>query len=258
MSIEAWFPAIEFPLSWEVFRQLPQHPAWRYAFALGRARLMPAPRSYHGLLSLKDWQPPATNLRLPGDVVLRPLEPTDRQRLPALMAEALRRMPPFSLLDPEVRRQAAEACLHETFMGSNGPLIAQASLLAFTLLEDGQREPVGAILVTRLPDGDLEDFTDPVWQTEPPSGEDAGQRSWGRPHLTWIFVVPRYARQGIGTALLRESISALRLLGECELASTFLLGNDAAILWHWRNGFVLKSHVLSPRATLGGSTVRGA
>ena len=59
------------------------------------------------------------------------------------------------------------------------------------------------------------------------------------PHLTWIFVSPVDARQGVGTALLDVAVRALLRLEYTELASTFLLGNESSMLWHWRAGFKL-------------------
>jgi L-amino acid N-acyltransferase YncA len=57
--------------------------------------------------------------------------------------------------------------------------------------------------------------------------------------LTWIFVSPWMAGQGIGTALLAAAVKALRELGYEHLLSTFMLGNESSMLWHWRNGFQL-------------------
>jgi hypothetical protein len=43
----------------------------------------------------------------------------------------------------------------------------------------------------------------------------------------------------LGTALLGRAVSALSTLGYRNLASTFLVGNDRATMWHWRRGFQL-------------------
>ena len=61
------------------------------------------------------------------------------------------------------------------------------------------------------------------------------------PHLTWIFVNPWTARQGVGSALLDAVVRGLRSEGYDRLGSSFLLGNDSSTLWHWRNGFRLIS-----------------
>jgi hypothetical protein len=36
-------------------------------------------------------------------------------------------------------------------------------------------------------------------------------------------------------------------MGFTHLASTFLLGNDSSMLWHWRNGFQLAGYPGSRR-----------
>ena len=99
---------------------------------------------------------------------------------------------------------------------------------------------VGAILVTLLPETDPCTWDSFHWKEPPPP--DALARHLGRPHLTWIFVSPFYAGQGIGTLLLSAVVKALLDLGYAQLASTFLIGNDSSMLWHWRNGFRLQAY----------------
>jgi ribosomal protein S18 acetylase RimI-like enzyme len=103
----------------------------------------------------------------------------------------------------------------------------------------------GAVLITLLQAGDLESFDDPLWKEIPP--ENALELRWGRPHVTWIFTSPHAARRGLASALLDRAAAALMHMGYTELASTFLLGNEPSLLWHWRNGFRLMSYVGSPR-----------
>ena len=43
----------------------------------------------------------------------------------------------------------------------------------------------------------------------------------------------------MGLALLEMAVPALGRLGYTGLASTFLLGNESSMLWHWRAGFKL-------------------
>jgi GNAT superfamily N-acetyltransferase len=87
---------------------------------------------------------------------------------------------------------------------------------------------------------------DPLHWVEPPPPDWLG-RGLGRPHLTWIFVGPWHAEHGIGSALLAAATQRLLAHRYRELASTFLLGNDASLLWHWRNGFRLLPNPISPR-----------
>ena len=88
-----------------------------------------------------------------------------------------------------------------------------------------------------MPDVDLSESFDLRWREPPPA--DWAQRRIGRPHLTWIFVNHWLREQGLGSALLAAATGALRELGYGVLASTFLVGNDASALWHWRQGFQL-------------------
>ena len=101
-------------------------------------------------------------------------------------------------------------------------------------------DPVGAILVTLVPPVDLDDFWSLRWKTPPPP--DCVERRLGHAHLTWIFVGHRLAGYGIGTALLTHASDGLIELGYTELISSFILGNESSMLWHWRNGFELLSY----------------
>jgi GNAT superfamily N-acetyltransferase len=133
-------------------------------------------------------------------------------------------------------------CLERTMKGSDGPWIEQASFLAFSETKD---RPAGAIFVTLLPEGDPSDFDSYSWNGPPPA--NCITLRLGRPHLTWIFVGPLHAGQGVGTALLAAAVRELRAMGYTQLASTFLLGNDSSMLWHWRHGFQLQSYPGSMR-----------
>src|SRR5438046_2509923 len=83
-------------------------------------------------------------------------------------------------------------------------------------------------------------------QPAPPA--DAVDQRRGQPHLTWVFVSPWVAGHGLGTCLLNRAAQALWKLGYTELLSTFLLGNDSSMLWHWRNGFELLAYPGSVRS----------
>ncbi len=91
--------------------------------------------------------------------------------------------------------------------------------------------------MTLLPDVEPSGWDSYHWPEPPPP--DALVRRLGRPHLTWIFVSPFFAGQGVGTLLLSATVRELLALGYKQLASTFLIGNDSSMLWHWRNGFAL-------------------
>ncbi len=104
---------------------------------------------------------------------------------------------------------------------------------------------LGAIMITLLPRLDPTHWDSYTWEDPPPA--DCIERRLGRPHLTWVFVDPERAGRGVGCALLRASASALIAMGYDDLASTFMLGNESSMLWHWRAGFRLLSYPGSRR-----------
>jgi GNAT superfamily N-acetyltransferase len=212
-----WFSAIELPLTWQQFWQLPQNPAYKYEYADGRAWLSPRPKTCQAVLDLRIFAPPIAAVAADDRLVVRALQEADWQRLPGLFAAAFRRVQPFASLTDDDRLAAAEDCLGATRGSSEGPLVGEACLVASRVSDDAL---VGASLIT-----------------VPPGGATAFAP--GMPHLTWIFVSPLDARQGVGMALLDAAVRALRQLGYAELASTFLIGNESSMLWHWRAGFKL-------------------
>jgi hypothetical protein len=240
--IEQWFSTIELPLTFEQFERLPQNPAYKWEYFDGRAWLTPRPKMYHALLDLRSLDLAMAAPATQEEVVIRPLADEDWQRLPPVFAAAFYRVQPFASLTDEVRLQAAQACLEETREGGEGPLIADACLAA---VRKSDAAPIGALLATLTPAGDPTEWGSFRWKTPPPP--DAVARGLGRPHLTWVFVTPWFARYGVGTALLATAAPALIRLGYSELASTFLLGNESSTLWHWRVGFRLLSYPGSMR-----------
>jgi GNAT superfamily N-acetyltransferase len=230
-------PYLELTISAEQFRQMPRHPAYHYEHLGGVARLMPRPRFYHALLTLPADLPAPALCR---GVSMRPLCQTDWPALEEPFAAAFEGLQPFGSLEGEHRLAAVRRALEHTRTGNDGPLIADASFVACT----GERV-LGANLITLIPSGDPASWDSYTWDNPPPA--DCLERRLGRPHLTWIFVVPQRAGRGVGTALLAESVRVLLCLGYNELASTFLQGNDSSMLWHWRCGFRLLSYAGSRR-----------
>jgi GNAT superfamily N-acetyltransferase len=233
---DEWMTSLALPLTDEQFRRLPRSPAYRYAYHEGVAWLNPRPRYHHVLLDLA--AAPAPRPSLP----LRPVVADDWEAMAPAFAAAFAGQPPFAGLDDATRQAAVGKSLRHTRTGGDGPWAEPASLVATD--EAGDRV-VGAALVTLLPERDPGDWDSYHWAEPPPA--DCVARGLGRPHLTWIFVEPPCAGRGVGTALLAAAAAALRGLGYRELASTFLLGNDSSMLWHWRSGFRLLSHPGSRR-----------
>lgn len=230
---DSWMPAIELRLTPRDYARLPRNAAYKYEYIDGVAYLTPRPKHYHALLALRPWA-------VADDVTLRPVRPEDWEDLVPVFAEVFRTIQPFGSLDESGRQSAARRALGRTRTGGDGPWIEAASFLA---LEQGQ--VAGAVFTTLLPDGDPCDADSYYWREPPPP--DAVGRRLGRPHLTWIFVSPWWAGQGVGTALLGAAVNALLGLGFTELLSTFMLGNDSSTLWHWRAGFRLLAHPHSYR-----------
>jgi GNAT superfamily N-acetyltransferase len=104
---------------------------------------------------------------------------------------------------------------------------------------------VGAILVTLLPGGDAADWEAMHWNETPPP--DLWEHGQGQPHLTWIFVRRWNQGTGVGTQLLQQAVRVLKKQRYKTLWTTFLIGNDSTLLWHWRNGFELLPGMFSKR-----------
>jgi GNAT superfamily N-acetyltransferase len=225
--IDDWFSAIKLSLTWEQFWQLPQNPAYKYEYFDGHAWLSPRPKSYHAVLDLQAFARPIAEMAADDKVAIRLLQDADWQQLPRLFVAAFHRVQPFASLAEETHLRAAEDCLGHTREGGDGPFIGEACLVA---TRDDML--LGASLLT-LP--------------APHSIANAV----GLPQLTWIFVGPRFARHGIGTALLDTAVQALLRLGHGKLASTFLVGNESSTLWHWQAGFKLLEQPWSLRTIRG-------
>ena len=133
--------------------------------------------------------PPADGISDRNKVVIRSLQEDDWSRLPSLFAAAFHRVQPFASLTDKTRLKAAEDCLGQ-YAGRRRRPARQRGLSC----RRGDNAPVGATLVTLPP-------------------RLAIACAEGLPHLTWIFVGPFQARQGIGTALLGAAARALLRLG---------------------------------------------
>ena len=225
---DSWMPSIKLRMTRQEWEQLPRNAAYRYEYLEGFAYLSPRPRHYHALLELR-----------PAEVAegldIGPVRAEDFGDLELLFTDVFRTIQPFGSLDEMTREEAARQALERTRTGGDGPWVEEAS---FLVREGGALG--GGIFITLLPEGDPCDWDSYRWQEPPP--EDCVARHVGRPHLTWIFVSPWWAGQGVGTALLARSVNALLRLGYTQLLSTFMIGNDSSMLWHWRNGFRLLAY----------------
>jgi hypothetical protein len=242
--IDRWFSVIKLPLSSRQFHRLPRNPAYKYEYWDNTARLSPRPKFYSARLALRpspDGPPREVDVGH-GVIRFRPLEDRDWPRLSQPFAGSFHRVQPFESLSDRRRVEAARDCLKSTRDGRDGPVIGPACHVAYDA-EDGR--PIGAALVTLVPPVDLEDFWSLHWKTPPPP--DSVERRLGHAHLTWIFVGPWFAGYGIGSALLAHAAEGLMAMGYSELVSSFILGNESSMLWHWRNGFGLLPYCGSKR-----------
>jgi GNAT superfamily N-acetyltransferase len=237
---DEWMDGQQLPLTIEQFHRLPRNAAYKYEYLNGTAYLSPRPKFFHGVLDLSTL---ATNpLPAPASTVLRPLRQDDWEGLVPLFSAAFRSVVPFGCLEDGPRREAAAKSLNFTRDGGDGPRIDRASFVA----EEWEvPRPIGAALITLLPDEDPSEWNAFHWNEPPPA--DCVERGIGRPHLTWVFVSPIEAGRGVATALLSATARELLTMGYRQLASTFLLGNDASLLWHWRCGFRLATYAGSRR-----------
>jgi GNAT superfamily N-acetyltransferase len=238
---DEWMPNVTLSLTPEQYEQLPRHPAYQYDYLRGTAILSPRPKHFHGVLDFTGWQSAGAEDMSP-DVEIR-MMPEERADLVEVFADAFERVQPFAGLAREARANAARLALEKVWQGGDGPWIKQAS---FTAVHATKEEPLGAVTITLVPGGDPGQAENYRWQEPAPEAWEKG--SLGQPHLTWIFVSPLWKGIGVGSALLGEAVGALRAMGYGSLWTTFLLGNDASMLWHWRNGFVLAQCPQSRRA----------
>lgn len=224
---------LRFALDHADFVELPRHPAYRYRHEDGQAVVTPLPRYFHCRLDLAAG--PADDGRTrPWLGAIRPVEDGDWAELAGLFALAFREVEPFAGLNETGALHAARMALAQTRTGGDGPVVGPACLVA------EEAGLVGAALTTLVPMGDPTSEGGYAWREPPPS--DAVATRAGRPHLTWIFVRPFHTGRGVGAALLTAVCQELRALGFGEVVSTFLDGNSASLLWHWRMGFALLQH----------------
>jgi predicted N-acetyltransferase YhbS len=234
---DEWMPTLKLKLSRQEYEQLPRHPAFRYELLEGMTLISPWPRHCHAQLRLRRFRVPAGAA---AQMPLRQATPADLEALIPILVNAFADAQPFGSLNEADARRAAEKSLRDVFAGSEGPFAEPASFVAL----DNERI-VGAIMITFIPGGDPTDWDSYQWRE--PAPPDLWTKREGQPHLTWIFVKKFSQGTGIGTRLLQEAVCALKKQGYGSLWSTFLLGNDSSMRWHWRNRFELAENLLSKR-----------
>jgi GNAT superfamily N-acetyltransferase len=234
---DAWMPKLKMKLTREEFERLPRHPAYKYDLIDGETLISPWPRFGHAQLKLTRFRAGSEDV---AKAELRSVTAADEQALVPIFAAAFGHLQPYASLDEATCQKAARAALKQTFDGGDGPLVTDASFVAIV-----EAAVVGAIMVTLAPGGDASESESFVWHDEPPPG--LWQQTKGQPHLTWIFVKRFEQGGGMGTQLLRQAVRVLKRQGFTTLWTTFLIGNESSVLWHWRNGFELLPGMFSKR-----------
>ena len=172
--------------------------------------------------------------------MIRPLRDSDWEDLGKWCGFAFHRVPPFDSLTADEKRQAGRDCMERVRSGGDGPLIAEASMVAV----DEKDEPLGALLIVLKPEGYCADPWHHDWSKFRPA--DAAVIN-GQAHLDWVFVSHWHVGRGVASSMLAASIPKLREMNYQSLTSAFMLGNGESMAWHWRNGFVLLPNPASMR-----------
>jgi GNAT superfamily N-acetyltransferase len=240
--LDKWYRRLCLKIPIEQFDALPRNAAFKYEYFDGEARLSPRPRTFNAVLELRPTETASAHRVQNESFHFRPVADMDWAEFPKLFSAAFLQIQPFASLSDEERLEASREAIEQTRTGGDGPLIEKA---CFAAVPEGSEQLIGAVLVTLIPREPEGDWWDGKWDVLPTT--DDARRLLGRPHLTWIFVTPPCAHHGLGSALLAHATNALLDLGYADLGTTFLLGNDASMLWHWRNGFRLLPYPGSPR-----------
>ena len=226
-----FYRRITFPLARKLYSRMPRHPSFKHEYWDGALHWSPRPHTCEVSLDLAAWQPPP-----PNEERLRPKEPpvqvrrlaeSDWPLLAPVFRSAFAAWPPLSQWEGPAPLRASRCLIEWTRRGRDGPLIAEACVVAYDREEDGAESLVGAALITQRPAG--------RWRRSAESEEAP------LPHLTWIFVSQWEQRRGIATRLLGAVVEELRAHGHGTLASTVLTAHEATMLWHWRQRFRLEN-----------------
>ncbi len=234
---DVWMPTLKMKLSRAEFDCLPRHPSYKYELIGGVTWISPWPRHGHASLRLSRFRPAADDV---AKAELRNATAADFEALVPIFEAAFGHLQPYASLDEATCQKAAESALKQTFDGGDGPLIEEASFVA---LDEGKI--AGAVLITLVPGGDPSESESFQWHVAPP--KDLWKKTKAQPHLTWVFVRRFEQGGGIGTQLLQKAVRVLKKLGYATVWTTFLIGNESSVQWHWRNGFELSPGVMSKR-----------
>lgn len=192
-------------MSWADFEVLPRKPGWKYEYWDGHVRLSPRHITAIASLELKPCPVQAV-------ARLRPVTTEDTAKLVVAYVASFRDSVEYCDDTPAQVEAAARENLTGFFAGARG-LPLPASRVAIGGARDERAGDVaGAALIV--------------------AGTD------GIPHLDLLFVVPRWQRRGLATALVAAAGNELHRTGATVLRSRYHLGNEASRTWHRRVGVV--------------------
>lgn len=226
---DEWMPILRYRMTVDQYLHVPKHPAFNYEYEDGVTTLTPRANFVHAVLDFNDFRDrPVDEPAYP----IRRCREADADGLLSCFRVSFPHAQPFASLPDDERDRASKACVERTLTGGDGPWIIQASRVAVH-----DEKILGGLLTTLLPIDPAKRDRGYMWLDQPPA--DAIARRLGQPHLTWIFVQWAEARHGLGTRMLASAVEELKDMGFERLYTTFMIGNDASLLWHWRRGFRL-------------------
>src|SRR5882762_9921216 len=156
------------PMTWEEFELMPMKLGWKHEYWDGQAHISPRWLSVTATcpVQLRPVHAPCT---------IRPVAKHDEQQLMTGYVEAFRDAFDFCDWDPEKIQTAAKDDIQDILSEQRGRFLAASRIAVETPSVTGKEKIVGAALIT----------------------ESEGQP----PLLDILFVVPRWHRKGIATAL---------------------------------------------------------
>ena len=127
--LDDWFRTVRLKITFEEFERLPRTLGYKNEYYDGQCVLTPRPRNCYAILNLAQFQtPPPISDR--EEIVIRPLKDSDWEPLGEWCGFAFHRVPPFDSLTDEEKKEAGRDCMEHTRNGGNGPMIAEASMVA--------------------------------------------------------------------------------------------------------------------------------
>lgn len=198
-------------MTWEEFQLMPMKLGWKHEYWDGQAHISPRWQAVTATcpVQLRPVHTPCT---------IRPVTKQDEQQLITGYVEAFHDAFDFCDWDLEKIQTAARDDIQDILSEQRGRFLAASRIAVETPSAADKKNVVGAALITE---------------------------SKGRPPLLDIlFIVPRWHRKGIATALVSAVSNALYSSLVKTLESRYFLGNEESRSWHQRFGFTEEPDLL--------------